>query len=231
MSFISEERAGYWGKRRQTPATPVQRRSILEEVTGQRKYPLDVAKQFFGRESSAVKAQRLRTEDPVAYAEMHKDAEFYGLVDPPAYFDPSRDAFSPERRTYTPEELQLRQEFSEQEIRDLYRGINTTATHNLAAIQKSDPAKYQRIRAAAVSYGVVDPESVVIVKHRQAKPQTQNDNEPFVLSEEHCRQFNVPRGTRMTFDEFTAAVNVYTSHQEQMRNAAIEAAASENQNK
>ncbi len=166
--------------------------------------------QFFGPKSTGKAAQTLHKENPELYRAVRQSAEKHGLLGKASYTTPEAVAALPMSkgaRTFSVREIELRQKYSEAEIKELYRAPSVGSLNNLGEIRKTDPAKYQEIREAAVSYGLIDPLPAPAPKQtRFIDP----DEGKFELSADLCQKMNLPTGTKVdsgTFQQIMVMVS------------------------
>jgi hypothetical protein len=162
------------------------------------KFPRTTVERYFGPKSSAKDAQRLRLENPPMYDEMRHSAEHdYHLIGTRSYFRPEdrpRDPNAP--RQFSAEEIKARALFSEQDCRDLFKGIpgQPGNTHNPANLQKESPELFRLAKIAAVAYDILPPNTFIPAPESKTQPPV---DQSIAVGDALCRELNLPAGYRV----------------------------------
>jgi hypothetical protein len=204
MAFRLPEPERYgWGhgSRKTQPTKPV---DPLEQMRKPREFTMEEKSKFFGSKSDAKAAADLKRLSPDVYRRMRAESELDGLVAAPSYFDPQRDKLPDGRRTFSPEELALRAQYSESELRTFFKET-TGSKVNPGTLAKNDPAKYAEMVKAAVSFGILPPESIRQIQ-QPARPR--NEDNTFVLTDDLCAKFKLPSGTKVSSAEFESMTRI-----------------------
>jgi len=156
---------------------------------------------LFGPKANAPEAMKLMRLNPALYASMKKEAAVLKLIAAPQpWQDPDyRKKFEP--KVYSADELRVRNIHSQAEVSALLNG--TAGKDTWASIAKEDPTRFEELRAAAVSYGLLD---ALPPKPTEVAPTRSPDR--FPLSESYAKSFGLEPGTPVTESEFRAMVRV-----------------------
>jgi|GEM_PF-6290356 len=170
----------------------------------QRQYPKSQTEALFGKKSDAKLAQKTRIENPALYESIRKQAVADGLVsERPVPYSAWR---MPSERKFSDAEIAARAKYSKAECQELFgKSGQAGGTNNAGNLFKNDPAKYQAMRTAAVSYNLI-PESQPAPKIHADKPAT--EPEGFVLSDAIADKINLPHGTRVTTEQFAKITTI-----------------------
>lgn len=103
---------------------------------------------YFGPHADSRAAAALKKAYPETYARMRKEA-----LGPTKRDDLRELLASKQPKPLTAEELAARAEFSPAQVDRLLVAESAGSQDNLFTMKKSDPAKYERFRSAAISYG------------------------------------------------------------------------------
>jgi hypothetical protein len=115
------------------------------------KYTREELTSFF--KGSAAVAQRLKKENPAKYQELRRSAEQMGIVGPSLIGTPAPNTpYRQPAKTYTPEELKLRGEFTETYCRELFASGDAKAAREL---HETNREGYENAKDAAISFGIL----------------------------------------------------------------------------
>jgi hypothetical protein len=137
-------------------------------------------------------AMRLRKDHPDWYQELRAKAEEAGLVGVRSR-DRIAAMFERPARNYSESELVARQIFSEEECRKFYISPSAGSRSNLQRMKTDEPKKYELLRTAAISYGVINPAP------EKLEPLPVKTNEPLVeLNDELGKRYGFPSGSKVS---------------------------------
>lgn len=161
--------------------------------------------QVIGPKSDARLAQKIKQENPNLYAALRRQAEVDGLAAPiPQPYSAWR---MPKDRVFSDAEIIARSKYSEQDCRNIFCKSGVTGgVNNAGNLFKNDPQKYNEMRQAAVSYGLIPETQPAPIVHTD-KPVRQ-EPEGFVLSDAIADKINLPRGTRVTTEQFAKITTI-----------------------
>jgi hypothetical protein len=158
------------------------------------------------RSLSGKEAAELHKGDRTEYLRLRAAAQAIGDLGPASYVLPGElDRYNAKpSRVFTMEEIQVRSKHSEADVRKFFQSGDSGSKDNAGQVRLSDPARYKELRAAAVSYGLLDPLPVAppVRRERPVDP----DAGRFPLSEDLCTKLNLPVGTKVDADEFVKIV-------------------------
>jgi hypothetical protein len=126
----------------------------LEEKRNAR-YTRQELKEFW--QGPGVVVQRLRTENPALYAELHAEGERAGVVGKSMAPNPAPNTpYKPPTKTYTAGELAARGRHSETYCRELFASGDGRAAREL---HETDREGYEDAKDSAIAYGILPPRS------------------------------------------------------------------------
>lgn len=172
----------------------------------QRQFTKQQVEALFGPKSDAKLAQKTKTENPNLYSAVRQQAILDGLAAPiPTPYAAWR---MPRDRKFTDREIEVRSKHSEQECREMFgKSGDTGGVKNVGKLYAENPAAYLELREAAVSYGIIPESQPRPVNHTTPKPATEPP-QGFVLSDAIADKINLPRGTRVTTEQFAKITTI-----------------------
>jgi hypothetical protein len=184
------------------------------------KHDLKTASKFFGKNSSAVDAMRLKNENPPLYDELRKSAEFeHNLIGPRGYFKTEDwKPADPNAKHYDEETLRARANYDRAACEALFK--STGSKHNAAELAKT-PAAYRLAKLAAVSFDILPPDTHI-------PPVTVIPQQPVdtsvAIGNELADRLNLPRGYRaQSHDELQSIIRLDSEVQAAKAAAAVTA--------
>lgn len=107
----------------------------------------------FGKKGDAAKASRMFRENRPLYDSLRKAAEDYKILGPSLIKTPAPNTpYKPPVKTYTPSELKLRGDFSEDYCRQLFASGDAKAAK---ALFESDREAYENVKDSAIAFGIL----------------------------------------------------------------------------
>lgn len=171
--------------------------------------------EIFGPKANGQAASRLYQENRDLYERVRAEAVHLGILSERpenAWAVQQRKAELKMHPEFTSEEIAARAAFSEQDCRRLLGKGADDGKNELVEMKTTAPNKYQVFRAAAKSYGLIG-DSVVI--DRTFKPNAQpTDDGKFVLSDELAAKVNLPRGSRVSQEQFESVLKLIAEKNE-----------------
>jgi hypothetical protein len=141
---------------------------------------------------------RLKQENPSLYDEMRKSAEQdHGLLGGRSYFRPEDRPADPNApKVYSDEQLKARALFSEQDCRDLFKGIpgQPGNIRNPANLLKESPELFRLAKIAAVSHNILPPTTPIPAPELKVDAPVDTS---VAVGDELCRELNLPAGYRV----------------------------------
>jgi hypothetical protein len=180
---------------------------------------------IFGPKSNGKIANELHRDHPEIYRAVRAQAVAMGIVGAESYVTPEDLArFTSGPRQFTENELRVRQMYSETEVRELFGGNgNPGNRQNAGKLHAEDPQKYADMKAAAISYGILPASSAT--KPAPVRPVKAAEPSTFPLEDSIADRANLPRGTRVTLDQFSTVMRNIAEHEQREKAAAENAAA------
>jgi hypothetical protein len=139
--------------------------------------------------------QRTQRENPALYQQLHIAGEQAGVIGKSLRGTPAPNVpYKPPTKTYTPEELKLRGDFTESYCRELFGSGNSSAAK---ALFETDPERYQDAKDASISFGILPPRSTP----RPPAPPAPVKEYLHPVSDQLCDESGIPRGSLLPWEQ------------------------------
>jgi hypothetical protein len=140
--------------------------------------------------------QQVRTENPQLYFELHSEAERHGLIGKSLAPSPAPNTpYRPPVKTYTPAELKLRGDFSEDYCRQLFA---SGSSKEAAELFKTDRERYEDAKDASISFNILPAR----LTPRPLPPPAPEPEYLQRISDELAAESGLPPGTSVPWPQF-----------------------------
>jgi hypothetical protein len=155
--------------------------------------------------------QALLQRNPAKYYEYRESCVAHGLLAPKA-----EKLVTPERQTVSQRELELRQKYTYQGLKEKFTTVKTRKEDTLAYIEQNQPELYAEILEAGVLFGLIPAERLRSITPKPPKPEQET---LMRLSDELADAANLPRGKEMSDDEINSVILFVAEKKQAARDA------------
>lgn len=195
----------------------------MSNIFARLKHPQKDVQRIFGPKASTKAAAELFKTNRPLYDELREDAVTLGYIGEASYFRPGVDDVKPER-TFSNVEIRARAEFTEQECREWYLRSGAEGNqNNLGKLKETDPERYERLRTAAISHGVIPKTPSMVAPGAKNGPAVPVDDGRIVIPASLAERAHLPADLRVSQDDITKITEAVSQAETAKKVAALRA--------